>query len=123
LPAKTPSDNPLIRISEGTRDSDVAGKRETVTGLIADLKGSTELIEDLDPEESRAMVDPALRLMIDAVHRYDGYIVQSTGDGVFALFGAPVAHEDHRLRALYVGLRHTPGSMKAPEAPLSQGFR
>ena len=62
-------------------------------------------MEDLDPEEARAIVDPALKLMIDAVHRYDGYIVQSTGDGIFALFGAPVAHEDHPQRALYAALR------------------
>jgi class 3 adenylate cyclase len=62
-------------------------------------------MEDLDPEEARAIVDPALKLMMDAVHRYDGYIVQSTGDGIFALFGAPVAHEDHPQRALYAALR------------------
>jgi class 3 adenylate cyclase len=64
-----------------------------------------DLMEDLDPEEARAIVDPALKLMIDAVHRYDGYIVQSTGDGIFALFGAPVAHEDHPQRSLYAALR------------------
>jgi class 3 adenylate cyclase len=64
-----------------------------------------ELMEDLGPEEARAMVDPALKLMIDAVQHYDGYIVQSTSDGIFALFGAPVAHEDHPQRALYVALR------------------
>ncbi|MBV8771308.1 MAG: AAA family ATPase [Deltaproteobacteria bacterium] len=64
-----------------------------------------ELMEDLDPEEARGIVDPALKLMIDAVHRYDGYIVQSTGDGVFALFGAPITHEDHPQRALYAALR------------------
>jgi class 3 adenylate cyclase len=81
------------------------GERKTVTALFADIKGSMELIEDLDPEEARAIVDPALKLMIDAVHRYDGYIVQSTGDGIFALFGAPVAHEDHPQRALYAALR------------------
>jgi class 3 adenylate cyclase len=69
------------------------GERKTVTALFADIKGSMELMEDLDPEEARAIIDPALKLMIDAVHRYDGYIVQSTGDGIFALFGAPVAHE------------------------------
>jgi class 3 adenylate cyclase len=62
-------------------------------------------MEDLDPEEARAIVDPALKLMIDAVHRYGGYVVQSTGDGIFALFGAPVAHEDHPQRALYSALR------------------
>ncbi len=59
-----------------------------------------ELMEDIDPEQARALIDPALRIMIDAVHRYDGYIVQSTGDGIFALFGAPIAHEDHPHRAL-----------------------
>ena len=76
-----------------------------MTALFADIKGSTELMEDLDPEEARAIIDPALKLMIDAAHRYDGYVVQSTGDGIFALFGAPVAHEDHPQRALYAALR------------------
>jgi class 3 adenylate cyclase/tetratricopeptide (TPR) repeat protein len=80
-------------------------ERKTVTALFADIKGSTELMEDLDPEEARAIIDPALKLMIDAVRRYDGYVVQSTGDGIFALFGAPVAHEDHPQRALYAALR------------------
>jgi class 3 adenylate cyclase len=75
-----------------------------VTALFADIKGSTELMRDLDPEEARAIVDPALKLMIDAVHRYDGYVVQSTGDGIFALFGAPVAHEDHPQRAVHAAL-------------------
>jgi class 3 adenylate cyclase len=81
------------------------GERKTVTALFADLKGSTELMRDLDPEEARAIIDPALRLMIDAVHRYDGYVVQSTGDGIFALFGAPAAYEDHPQRALYAALQ------------------
>ena len=81
------------------------GERKTVTALFADIKGSTALEQDLDPEEARAIVDPALKLMIDAVHRYDGYVVQSTGDGIFAIFGAPVAHEDHPQRALYAALR------------------
>jgi class 3 adenylate cyclase len=81
------------------------GERMMVTALFADIKGSMELMEDLDPEEARAIVDPALKLMIDAVHSYNGYVVQSTGDGVFALFGAPVAHEDHPHRALYAALR------------------
>jgi class 3 adenylate cyclase len=86
--------------------ADVAdGERKTVTALFADIKGSTELMEDLDPEQARAIIDPALKLMIEAVRRYDGYVVQSTGDGIFALFGAPVAHEDHPQRALYAALR------------------
>src|SRR5208283_2375027 len=87
--AKLPADNTLIRLSEGTADAAIRnGECKSITALFADIKGSMELMEDLDPEEERAIVDPALRLMIDAVHRYDGYIVQSTGDGVFALFGA-----------------------------------
>ncbi|MBI3796153.1 MAG: AAA family ATPase [Deltaproteobacteria bacterium] len=81
------------------------GERKTITALFADIKGSMELIEDLDPEEARALIDPALQLMMDAVHRYEGYVVQSTGDGIFALFGAPLAHEDHAQRALYAALR------------------
>src|SRR5689334_16186372 len=90
---------------EGKTDGQLDGERKMVTALFADIKGSMELMEDLDPEEARAIVDPALKLMIDAVRRYDGYIVQSTGDGIFALFGAPVAHEDHPQRALYAALR------------------
>src|SRR6266851_6503940 len=85
--------------------SETEGERKTVTALFADIKGSTELMEDLDPEDARRVIDPALKLMIDAAHRYDGYVVQSTGDGIFALFGAPVAHEDHPQRALYAALR------------------
>jgi class 3 adenylate cyclase len=77
----------------------IDGERKTVTALFADIKGSMELMEDLDPEEARAIVDPALKLMMDAVHHYRGYIVQSTGDGIFALFGAPTAHEDHPQRS------------------------
>src|SRR5215469_2554736 len=94
-----------LRVVDQSAAAAVEGERKTVTALFADIKGSMELMEDLDPEEARAMVDPALKLMIDAVHRYDGYIVQSTGDGNFAIFGAPVAHEDHQNRALYAALR------------------
>src|SRR5262245_23736163 len=81
------------------------GERKTITALFADIKGSMELIEDLDPEDARRLVDPALQLMMDAVHRYEGYVAQSTGDGIFAFFGAPIAHEDHPQRALYAALR------------------
>jgi class 3 adenylate cyclase/predicted ATPase len=80
------------------------GERKTVTALFADIKGSTELMRDLDPEEARAIVDPVLQLMMAAVHRYGGYVAQSTGDGIFALFGAPIAHEDHPQRALHAAL-------------------
>ena len=73
--------------------------------MFADLKGSTALIEGLDPEDARAIIDPALQLMMDGVHRYDGYVAQALGDGIFALFGAPIAYEDHSQRALYAALR------------------
>jgi len=82
----------------------IDGERKTITALFADLKGSTALIEGLDPEEARAILDPALQLMMDAVHRYEGYVAQALGDGIFALFGAPIAHEDHPQRALYAAL-------------------
>src|SRR5215472_12234961 len=95
------------------------GERKTVTALFADIKGSMELIEDLDPEEARTLVDPALKLMIDAVHHYGGYVAQSTGDGIFALFGAPVAHEDHPQRALHAALRMQ-GEMRRYSAKLRE---
>jgi class 3 adenylate cyclase/tetratricopeptide (TPR) repeat protein len=99
------SDDSQIRIADASTSENLEGERKTVTALFADIKGSTELMEELDPEEARAIVDPALKLMIEAVHRYDGYVVQSTGDGIFALFGAPAAHEDHPQRALHAALR------------------
>src|SRR6476661_1385077 len=81
------------------------GERKMVTALFVDIIDSTELGQNLDPEEARAIIDPALGLMIDAVRRFDGYVVQSTGDGIFALFGAPVAREDHPQRSLYSAMR------------------
>ena len=102
---KPQSSNSPITIYETDRPAVIDGERKTVTALFVDIRGSTELMEDLDPEEARAMIDPALKLMIEAVRHYDGYIVQSTGDGVFALFGAPLAYEDHPQRALYAALR------------------
>ncbi len=82
------------------------GERKTITALFADLKGSTALIEGLDPEEARAIIDPALQLMMDAVHRYEGYVAQALGDGIFALFGAPIAHEDHPPAGALCRLTH-----------------
>src|SRR6202166_680635 len=93
---------PPIRMGGGAADAEaVDGERKTVTALFANIKGSTELMRDLDPEEARAIVDPVLHLMMAAVHRYGGYVAQSTDDGIFALFGAPVGHEDHPQRALH----------------------
>jgi class 3 adenylate cyclase/tetratricopeptide (TPR) repeat protein len=103
-----PSDHtrPLISVMpDGGAAPSTDGERKTVTVLFADIKGSMELMEDIDPEEARAIVDPAINLMINAAHRYDGFIVQSTGDGIFAIFGAPTADEDHPQRALYAALR------------------
>ena len=103
--ASKKSNDAPIRVAETRALENLEGERKTVTALFADIKGSIDLMEDLDPEDARAIVDPAIKLMINAVHRYDGYVVQSTGDGIFALFGAPVAHEDHPQRALYSALR------------------
>jgi class 3 adenylate cyclase/tetratricopeptide (TPR) repeat protein len=83
----------------------IGGERKTITALFADIKGSMELIENLDPEQARNVIDPALRLMMEAIRRYGGRVVQSTGDGIFAIFGAPLADEDHAQRALYAALR------------------
>src|SRR5229473_6174889 len=91
------------------------GERKTITALFADIKGSMDLIEDLDPEDARSLIDPALALMMDAVHRYEGYVAQSTGDGIFAFFGAPIAHEDHPQRALYAALRMQEESRRLAE--------
>ena len=87
-----------------TTRSALEGERKQVTVLFADLKGSTELIRDLDPEAAQTLLDPALRCMMDAVHRFEGTVNQVLGDGIMALFGAPVAHEDHAVRACYAGL-------------------
>src|SRR6266849_6888000 len=80
------------------------GERKQVTVLFADLKGSTELIRDLAPEAAQRLLDQALHVMMDAVHRYEGTVNQVLGDGIMALFGAPVAHEDHAVRACYAAL-------------------
>ncbi|NVK40066.1 MAG: AAA family ATPase [Oceanospirillaceae bacterium] len=81
------------------------GERRIITALFADMAGSTALIQDLDPEEVRRLIDPVLDLMMEAVHHYEGYVAKSLGDGILALFGAPIAHEDHPQRALYAALR------------------
>jgi class 3 adenylate cyclase len=80
------------------------GERKQVTVLFADLKGSLELLADRDPEEARQLLDPVLERMMAAVHRYEGTVNQVMGDGIMALFGAPIAHEDHAVRACYAAL-------------------
>ncbi len=81
------------------------GERKQVTVLFADLKGSMELLADQDPEEARKILDPVLERMMEAVHRYEGTVNQVMGDGIMALFGAPLAHEDHAVRACHAALR------------------
>jgi class 3 adenylate cyclase/tetratricopeptide (TPR) repeat protein len=88
-----------------TSKAALEGERKQVTILFADLKGSMELLADRDPEEARKILDPVLEQMMDAVHRYEGTVNQVMGDGIMALFGAPVAHEDHAARACYAALR------------------
>ncbi len=85
--------------------AEAAGERKTITALFADMAGSTALTQDLDPEEARRLIDPVATLMMEAVHHYEGYVAKFLGDGILALFGAPIAHEDHALRALYAALR------------------
>ncbi len=88
-----------------TSKAALEGERKQVTVLFADMKGSMELLADRDPEEARKVLDPVLERMMEAVHRYEGTVNQVMGDGIMALFGAPLAHEDHAVRACYAALR------------------
>jgi class 3 adenylate cyclase/tetratricopeptide (TPR) repeat protein len=97
------------------------GERKQVTVLFADLKGSMELLADRDPEEARRLLDPVLEHMMEAVHRYEGTVNQVMGDGIMALFGAPIAHEDHALRACYAALRMQ-GSVKRRAAEMERAI-
>src|SRR5215470_231606 len=94
------------------------GERKQVTVLFADLKGSTELLADRDPEEARKLLHPVLELMMEAVHHYEGTVNQAAGDGIMALFGAPIAHEDHAQRACYAALRMQDRAKRHAEAVL-----
>jgi class 3 adenylate cyclase/tetratricopeptide (TPR) repeat protein len=88
----------------GARET-LEGERKQVTVLLADVRGSLELLADRDPEDARRVLDPVLTEMMEAVHRYEGTVNQVMGDGIMALFGAPLAHEDHAVRACYAALR------------------
>ena len=88
-----------------TYRSSLEGERKQVTVLFADVKSSLELLADRDPEESRKLLDAVLTRMMEAIHRYEGTVNQVMGDGVMAIFGAPLAHEDHAVRACYAALR------------------
>ena len=95
---------PHLRDKIRSTSATLEGERKQVTVLFADIKDSTELIRGLDPEAAQQLLDPALHRMMDAVHRFEGTVNQVLGDGIMALFGAPIAHEDHALRACYAAL-------------------
>src|SRR5262245_22882456 len=108
-----------------TSKAALEGERKQVTVLFADVKGSMELLADRDPEEARKLLDPVLERMMEAVHRYEGTVNQVMGDGIMALFGAPLAHEDHAVRACYAALRmqesvaqHAEGVFRAHGVPV-----
>ena len=120
-PAEPPARVPLVYtppyLAEKilTSRSALEGERKQVTVLFADLKGSLELLADRDPEEARQLLDPVLERMMAAVHRYEGTVNQVMGDGIMALFGAPLAHEDHAIRACYAALRMQESVMQYSE--------
>ncbi|PON18770.1 hypothetical protein C2W62_06225 [Candidatus Entotheonella serta] len=101
-----------------TSRSALEGERKQVTVLFADIKDSTELIQDLDPEDAQKLLDPAIHIMMDAVHRFEGTVNQVLGDGIMSIFGAPIAHEDHALRACYVAL-----AMQTAMQPYTEDIR
>src|SRR5262245_26277814 len=103
----------------------VEGERKQVTVLFADVRGSLEVFAHLDPEDARKLMDPVLELMMEAVHHFEGTVNQVLGDGIMALFGAPLAHEDHAVRACYSALRmrdrcrrHAEGAARSRGVPL-----
>jgi class 3 adenylate cyclase/tetratricopeptide (TPR) repeat protein len=110
IPTAAPAQAPLTYTPPYLQEKILAsraaleGERKQVTVLFADIKDSTELIKDLDPEAAQQLLDPALHHMMDAVHRFEGTVNQVLGDGIMALFGGPIAHEDHALRACYAAL-------------------
>ena len=109
-PPPTPAQAPLaytpLHLTEKILASRpiLEGERKQVSVFFADIKDSTRLIEGLDPEAAQRLLDPAIHIMMHAVHRYEGTVNQALGDGIMALFGAPIAHEDHALRACYAAL-------------------
>jgi class 3 adenylate cyclase len=107
-----------------TSRASLEGERKQVAVLFADLRGSMELLAGRDPEEARRLLDPVLESMMEAAHRYEGTVTQVMGDGIMALFGAPLAHEDHALGACYAASacrRPSGASWRGPAAPPCPG--
>ena len=106
-PFDPPKDYTPKHLAEMILNSKAAleGERKLVTVLFADIKGSMELLAERDPEEARKILDPVLECMMEAVHHYEGTVSRVQGDGILAFFGAPIAHEDHAVRACYAALR------------------
>jgi predicted ATPase/class 3 adenylate cyclase len=106
-PALLPSASPFFQLTKSMLASEAVrdGERKQVTVLFSDMKASTEYIADLDPEDARLLLDPVLERMMEAVERYQGTVNQVMGDGIQALFGAPLGYEDHAVRACYAALR------------------
>ena len=103
---------PQCRSEPPSSKSALEGERKQVTVLFADLKGSMELLADRDPEESRTLLNAVVERMMEAVHRYEGTVNNVMGDGIMATFGAPLAHEDHALRACYAALDERRGQRR-----------
>jgi class 3 adenylate cyclase/tetratricopeptide (TPR) repeat protein len=103
---RTPRDYTPKHLAEKILQSKSAleGERKQVTVLFADVKGSMELAEQVDPEEWHRILDRFFQILADGVHRFEGTVNQYTGDGIMALFGAPIAHEDHAQRACWAAL-------------------
>ena len=106
LSPSTPKDYTPLHLAKKILSSRsmIEGERKQVTVLFADIKGSLELIESSDPEDAQAIFDRAIRTMMESVHRYEGTVNKVLGDGLMALFGAPLDHEDHAVRACYAAL-------------------
>lgn len=124
--AVTPSPAPLTYTPKHLADkiltsqAALSGERKQVTVLFADIKGSLELIEGSDPEQAHSLLDAAITSMMDAVHRYEGTVNKILGDGIMALFGAPLALEDHAVRACYAALAMQDATRQAAEKARSR---
>ena len=101
---RAPTRRSISPTASSPRERAIEGERKQVTVLFADVTGSMELAEQVDPEEWHRILDRFFEILTEGVHRFEGTVNQYTGDGVMALFGAPIAHEDHAHRACYAAL-------------------